>query len=190
MHHFCQVILNNPLLLLLLQSTFKANFCLSPNTLFFNTPAFSCSHKASPILKLWKERETLEPSPHWREMFMVSFSMFAVTAEENKPLLKTSLSNKKRAVQPRKQGRKKTKETCRLETAAMKQGLPLLRLVVCDPGRVHCVTEREWFGTNFEKGTATASPLRLIRAPLTLKCICSTSLITAPLKKTMRGHWV
>lgn len=57
----------------------------------------------------------------------------------------------------------------------------------CDPSRVHCVTEREWFGTNFERGTVTALPLRLIRDPLTLKCICSTSLITAPPKKTVKG---
>lgn len=77
-------------------------------------------------------------------MFMVSFSMFAVTAEENKQLLKTSLlKKKKKSSSTKKTRQKKTKEACRLETAAMKQGLPLLRLAVCDPGRVHCVTERE-----------------------------------------------
>lgn len=120
-------------------------------------------------------------------MFVVLFAVFAVTAEENEQLLKTSLLNKKKkssSTQKTRQG-KKTKERCRLETAAMKQGLLLLRLAVRDPSRVHCVTEREWFGTHFEKGTVTALLLRLIRAPLTLKYICSTSLITAPPKKTM-----
>lgn len=79
-------------------------------------------------------------------MFMVSLYMFAVTAEENKQLLKTSLFKKKKKKEQfnrENKAGKKAKERCRLEAAAMKQGLPLLCLAACDPGRVHCVTERE-----------------------------------------------